>query len=127
MEPFMTDVDTERRTVTGMRGDPMKIRKLMGIAVITLIGVSILAGCTLEPDRLTRDNYDRLKTGMSFAEAVEILGQPATEATWLGLRQYTWVEKDRHIHIKFLAGHAIYFSSKNLEAVQTERRRLAGH
>ena len=84
-----------------------------------LIAVILLAGCVEKPNRLTRENYGKIEFGMTFEEATEILGEPRYLSVKFGVKQYTWVEGkegERHVHIKFAANRAIYYSSKGLEA-----------
>ena len=89
--------------------------KLIGCMLLVLFVLTLMAACKLEPDRVTKENYDKLKLGMSYEEVSEILGLPADTSTRFGLKQYTWVEEDRHIHAKFLADNAVYYSSRNLK------------
>ena len=90
------------------------ILKMAAMAVL-LVMTAVVVGCNLQPDRVTRENYDKLKAFMSYEEACDILGEPLTEASRFGLKEHTWVENGRHIHIKFFANRAVYFSSKGLE------------
>jgi hypothetical protein len=89
-------------------------RKTIAALILVLLILPAMAACSLQPDKVTRENYDKLELGMSFEEVSAILGEPATFSTWLGIKQYTWVEKGRHIHAKFLADSAVYYSCKNL-------------
>jgi len=92
-----------------------KNRNVIAAVVAMLFILPLMAACSPEPDRVTKENYDRLKLGMSFEEVSDILGEPATAATRFGLKEHTWVENDRHIHAKFIGDSALYYSSKNLE------------
>ena len=94
----------------------MKIRrKLIAGVILMLFILPLMAACSLEPDRVTKENYDKLKLGMSFEQVSEVLGLPADTSTRFGLKEYTWVENDRHIHAKFMGDSAVYYSSKNLK------------
>ncbi len=90
-------------------------RKLFAAVILLLFILPLMIACSLEPDRVTKENYDRLKLGMSYEQVSDILGLPADISTNFGLKQYTWVEKDRHIHAKFMGDSAVYYSSKNLK------------
>lgn len=51
---------------------------------------------------LTKENYDKITTGMKEAEVEKLLGGPGNElaSTDKG-KSMIWSEKDRHIHIVF--------------------------
>jgi hypothetical protein len=59
----------------------MRRRKLLGV----LVGLAVLAGGAFvlwpRTDRLTRENFDRIKEGMSFAQVEAILGPPGDYTT----------------------------------------------
>jgi hypothetical protein len=56
---------------------------LAGLAVVVAAGVVVLSQQN-QPDRVTRENYDRIHDGMSRAEVEEILGSPGDYRTGLG-------------------------------------------
>ncbi len=87
---------------------------LRRIAVV-LVLMMVVAACAKPASKVTWENYDKLKMGMSFDEVVEILGPPQQEKPFAGIRQCTWVDGDKHIHVKFIFGRALYFSNRNLE------------
>ena len=93
-----------------------------------LLSLVLVAGCAMEPERVTKENYDKLDWFMTFESVVDILGEPDVESTRMGVRQYTWVEGNRHIHAKFIANRAVYYSSKGLEPVEgAAPKPAAGH
>jgi hypothetical protein len=63
----------------------MRRRKLLvvlaGLAVVVAVGTVVLWP---RPDRVTRENYDRIRTGMGRAEVEAILGQPGDYRRGLG-------------------------------------------
>ena len=89
--------------------------------IIILFCLIVAAGCSMEPEKVTKENYDKLSMFMPFESVVEILGEPNVESTRLGVRQYTWFEGERHIHAKFMADRAVYYSSKGLEATESSK------
>jgi hypothetical protein len=95
--------------------------------VLGLFVLSLLAGCSLQPDRVTRENYDKLELGMTYEAVKDILGEPKESGSRLGVKQHTWVEGDRQIHAKFIADRAVYYSSKGLELAAQKGTRPAGH
>ena len=80
--------------------------------------VMLLTACFKPDSKVTRENYDKLELGMTCQAAEEILGAPGATGTEFGLRYFTWVDGGRHIHAKFIANRAIYFSSVGLDSVE---------
>ena len=106
----------------------MKKRTVSLITIATILTVlAFLAGCALEPDRVTRENYDLLKLGMTFEAVTEIMGEPQHASTQLGAKEYTWVNGDKQIHAKFLFNSAVYYSSKGLGSVGKAASQPSGH
>ena len=64
---------------------------------------------------------------MTLETVMEILGAPPYHSKRFGVQQYTWVDGDRHIHAKFIADRAIYYSSKGLDEATQRAAGSAGH
>lgn len=87
-----------------MRG-PLVIRVLaLSAAVLTL------AACS----RLTQENYDKLKTGMTYEDVEAVLGGPSRCSEALTVRTCIWGDEASNINANFIAGKAVMFSSKNI-------------
>jgi hypothetical protein len=58
-------------------GTTMKKRYLLLLAAIAIISVSVFILAVVLPTwpAVTKANFDRIKTGMTYAEVVEILGE----------------------------------------------------
>ena len=83
---------------------------LIALALVTLL---LAAGCA---SRLTKENYDKLKIGMSYAEVTEILGKADTCAETLGISNCTWgKDGPKTVSVIFLADQATAFSHKGLQ------------
>lgn len=88
----------------------------MAVLVVALAMMAMISACsTQSASTVSRANYDKLTMGMSFEAVTEILGPAQHHSKRFGVEEYTWVDGDRHIHAKFIAGRAIYYSSKGLE------------
>ena len=85
------------------------------LALLILVGASLLAACAPQPGTVTVENYEKLKFGMAYDAVIEILGEPYQVHPLMGIQQCTWVSGERHIHAKFIVGRAVYYSSKGLE------------
>jgi hypothetical protein len=59
---------------------------------------------------VTADNYARLKTGMSHADVVAVLGQPSQCTDVLLVKQCSWGDESRYIKVSY-AGDAVLTTS----------------
>lgn len=78
--------------------------------IATLFGALALAACS----KLTPENYDRLKLGMSYPEVKAILGDPAACNDLLTVKSCTWGDEKRYISVNFVADQVVLFNSSNL-------------
>ena len=92
----------------------MDKRRMMAWGVV-VAAILFLSACIAPESKVTLENYEQLTIGMSYASVLEILGEPASSGAQFGLRYHTWADGDRHIHAKFLADRAVYYSSRGLE------------
>lgn len=89
----------------------MKCRKIATgrlILVLLLLAV-LLAAC--ESTRITKENFDKIQTGMTQAEVQAILGEP-TESSSLDVALFsgttsTWKLGDTTITINFINGKVV--------------------
>lgn len=88
--------------------------KIRIVSIIAILGL-VLTACAPKPGTVTLEQYDKLKLGMKYDAVVEILGKPHQVQPFMGVKQCTWVNDERHIHAKFIAGRAVYYSSKGLK------------
>ncbi|WP_333796529.1 DUF3862 domain-containing protein [Rheinheimera sp.] len=78
--------------------------------IITAALLLSLAACS----KLSMDNYQQLKTGMSYNEVTAIIGEPASCEEALGTRTCLWGDDNKQIKAAFLAEKAMLFSHKGL-------------
>ncbi len=76
------------------------------LALILLMG----AGCS----RLTMDNYNKIKSGMTYKEVVGVLGSPDKCSDVLGMRNCVWGDEKRSITVAFVGEKVIIFSANNI-------------
>jgi hypothetical protein len=91
------------------------------LGLLILVGVSLLTACAPQPGTVTVANYEKLKFGMAYDTVIDILGKPHYDQPYLGVKQCTWVNGERHIHAKFIFGRAVYYSSKGLRPAPSSR------
>jgi hypothetical protein len=90
------------------------MKKLFGRVACAIVLLSFLvlqAGC----NKLNQDNYDRLESGMSFEEVVDILGSPDDCSQVMGVKSCTWGNEARNIKAGFMGGAAVVFSASGLK------------
>lgn len=84
------------------------IRKFM--AALAILSLFLLTGC----NKLSTDNYNKLKTGMDYERVVEILGDADNCEEALGAKSCTWGSDAKFIKVKFLGNKAAFMSHKGL-------------
>ena len=84
----------------------MKIRTVLAMGLILAI-----LGCS----RVTLENYDKLSVGMRYEEVVQLLGAPERCDDMMGVRACQWGDEKRSIHVNFIGGKVLLFSSSNLQ------------
>jgi hypothetical protein len=92
------------------------------LALFILLGIALLGACAPQPGTVTYENYEKLTFGMAYEKVVDILGNPQRVEPFMGIKQCTWANGERHIHAKFIAGRAVYYSSKGLRPPATPSR-----
>ena len=65
--------------------------------------------------KLSMDNYQQLKTGMSYDEVTAIIGKPDSCEEALGTRSCIWGDEKTQIKAAFLAEKAMLFSHQGLK------------
>ena len=82
------------------------VRNILLFAVFSLA----IMGCS----KVTQENYDRIKSGMTYEEVKKILGDPTNCESGLGIKSCVWQHGEKKIDIKILADQVIFLTSKNL-------------
>ncbi|MFO7965750.1 MAG: DUF3862 domain-containing protein [Desulfobacterales bacterium] len=84
--------------------------RIFHLFLVVIIASCVLSGCS----RLTSENYQKLKLGMTMDEVVDILGEAdACDAT-LGVTSCMWGNEKKNIRIKFVSEKVVFYSSKGL-------------
>lgn len=81
------------------------MKKLLTIALLFS-----LAACS----KLSMENYQQLKTGMTYNEVTALIGEPNSCEEALGTRSCVWGDDNKQIKAAFLAEKAMLFSHKGL-------------
>jgi len=81
------------------------------VLVICMFSLLALTGCS----NVNKENYDKIKIGMSYEEVVGVLGKPNTcEDPVLKTKSCMWGSSDKQIKIKFVADIVTWRSSKGI-------------
>jgi len=82
------------------------------IQTVLLLGLTlVILGCS----KLTLENYNKIEVGMKYDEVTQLIGQPDHCDDVMGVRSCQWGDEKRSIHVNFLAGQVLLFSSDNLK------------
>jgi len=86
------------------------IIKLLVLAMC-VFSILALAGCS----KVNKENYDKIKIGMSYEEVVGLLGKPdKCEEPILKTKSCMWGSSDKQIEIKFAGDTVVWRSSKGI-------------
>jgi hypothetical protein len=81
------------------------------VLAICMFSILTLAGCS----RVNKENYDKIKIGMSYQEVVGVLGKPDTcEDPVLKTKSCMWGSSEKQIKIKFVVDTVAWRSSKGI-------------
>jgi hypothetical protein len=92
------------------------MKRIIPIARIAVLAICIfsilaLAGCS----KVNKENYDKIKIGMSYEDAVKVLGKPDTcDESVLKTKSCIWGSSEKQVNIKFVADSVVWRSSKGL-------------
>lgn len=78
---------------------------------ICVFSILAFAGCS----KVNRENYDKIKIGMSYEEVIGVIGKPDTcEEHILKTKSCMWGSSDKQIEIKFVGDFVSWRSSKGI-------------
>lgn len=75
--------------------------KSIKLILLVLCCAAVMIGCS----KVTRENYDKIKTGMAMGEVTAIIGEPDACSGALGAKKCTWGDDAKHITIAFVGDH----------------------
>ncbi len=82
---------------------------------ITKVFVTLSCLFLVACSKLTLENYNQLKVGMSYQEVAAIIGEADSCDEVLGTRSCVWGKTEQQIKAGFVADKAIAFSHKGLK------------
>ncbi len=78
--------------------------------IITVL-ILLLSGC----NKVTKENYDKIESGMSYNEVVEVLGKPEGCSETLGISNCEWKNDDAMIAITFISNQVTIAVAEGLK------------
>lgn len=79
------------------------------VSCILILGL-LLGGCS----KITQANYDKIETGMTYQEVVDILGAPDEMQDVMGAKNCVWGKEPNVINVKFIGDKVVFHSAKGL-------------
>lgn len=70
----------------------------------------LLSGCS----KVSKENYDKIKTGMSYKQVVKLIGKADECSESLGISNCQWQSGKATVEISFFADQVTISSAKNL-------------
>jgi hypothetical protein len=83
--------------------------------VRTVVAMSLMLVMMLGCSKLTIENYNRITAGMNYDEVTRLLGKPDACDDVIGVRSCRWGDEARSVHVSFVAGKVLLYSSSNLQ------------
>jgi len=80
-----------------------------GVLIITV--AALLAGC----NKLSKENYSRLKVGMEYDEVVSIFGKPDSCSDTYVAKGCKWGDERKNVTIGFIDDKVIFYQSTNID------------
>ncbi len=78
--------------------------------IITVL-ILLLSGC----NKVTKENYDKIESGMSYNEVVEVLGKPEGCSETIGISNCEWKNDDARIAITFISNQVTIAVAEGLK------------
>ncbi len=73
--------------------------------------ILLLSGC----NKVTKENYGKIKSGMTYNEVVEVLGKPEGCSETLGISNCEWKNDDAMIAITFISNQVTITVAEGLK------------
>lgn len=71
----------------------------------------MLSGCS----KVTKENYDKIESGMLYDEVVKLIGKPEGCFDALGISSCEWKNGKAKIDIKFISDEVTFMAASSLQ------------
>ena len=102
-----------KKNTGGKKGQMKRVKMMIKLVMLAICMFSVLAivGCS----KVNKENYDKIKIGMSYEEVLGVLGKPDTcQDPVLKTKSCIWGSSDKQIKIKFVVDTVAWRSSKGI-------------
>ena len=79
--------------------------------IVMILALLILTGCS----KLSKENYDKIQVGMSYAQVTNILGKATKCDSIAGISDCIWGDEKQYIKVKLVADKVMFMHSQGLE------------
>jgi uncharacterized protein YceK len=79
--------------------------------LLMIVVMLFIKGCS----SVTKENYDKLHVGMTYAQVSDIFGKAKHCDSFIGMRDCMWGDETHYIKIKFVDDKVMLISSKGLK------------
>ncbi|MCK0509018.1 outer membrane protein assembly factor BamE [Aromatoleum anaerobium] len=79
-----------------------------------LLCLAALCAAAAACSKVTVENYDKIKVGMTYEEVKQLLGAPNQCSDVMTVKSCTWGDEKRHVQVSFVADQVVLFNSENL-------------
>src|SRR5262245_11273254 len=93
----------------------------LGLAAALVIWCLCLAGCS---SKITRDNFDKIKTGMSRSDVEAILGSPTKTRGDEKTNSAIWQDDDNMITVVYQDGKVVFQNFLNLKELKEKLKQI---
>ena len=97
-----------------MRYDKTYLKKGISLSkkyLVLTVSLLLFSGCS----ELTKENYDKIKTGMHYDEVVQLIGKPEECSDTLGLSSCKWKNGKADVKISFISNQVTLISGRQLK------------
>ncbi|WP_199611723.1 outer membrane protein assembly factor BamE [Flocculibacter collagenilyticus] len=86
--------------------------KYFSRTLCTISAILLVVGCTT---KLTPENYEKIKLGMSLKQVSEIIGSPTNCTDVMGAKNCIWGNTKKHIKVTFIANNVTLYSNTGID------------
>jgi len=79
--------------------------------LITAALLLLISGCS----KVTKENYDKIESGMSYDDVVKLIGKPEGCSEAIGISSCLWKNDGAVIDIKFISDQVTFHSANGLK------------
>lgn len=80
------------------------------LLVALILAPLVTIGCS----KVSQENYNQLKVGMTYSEVTALIGDPSDCDAVMSVQNCVWQDGRKQINVNFVAEKAVLLSSQNL-------------